>query len=157
MRHHVRVRPASDELDARVRLHVYRRLLDDGAAPSAVETAGALEVQTGDAEDAYRRLADGRALVLAPGTLDVWMANPLSAVPTPFRVHVGERSHWGNCIWDALGIPAMLGVDGRIETSCGDCGEPMSIAVRGGQLEPAEGVIHFAVPAAHWWDDIGFN
>jgi hypothetical protein len=36
------------------------------------------------------------------------MANPFSAVPTPFLVRSGDRSWYGNCIWDALGIPAML-------------------------------------------------
>ena len=145
------------ELDPRVRLHVYQRLLDTGTAPTAADTAAAMDLSVGDVEDAYRRLADARALVLAPGTLDVWMANPLSAVPTPFRVRVGDRGHWGNCIWDALGIPPMLGQDGELSTRCGDCQAPMALTVRGGALVPAEGVIHFAVPAAHWWDDIGFN
>jgi hypothetical protein len=37
------------------------------------------------------------------------MAMPLSAIPTPFQVEVGGRHFFGNCIWDALGIVAMLG------------------------------------------------
>jgi len=146
-----------EELDRRVRLHVYSRLLDTGGAPTAAETAEALSRPVADVERAYRRLSEGRALVLAPGTLNVWMANPLSAVPTPFRVRVGERAHWGNCIWDALGIIAMLGGDGEVSTRCADCQAPMALAVRDGSLLPAESVIHFAVPAAHWWDNIGFN
>jgi hypothetical protein len=33
---------------------------------------------------------------------------------------------------------------------------PLRLEVRDGALEePSEGVIHFAVPAARWWDDIG--
>ena len=51
----------------------------------------------------------------------------------------------------------MLAADGEVATRCGDCEVPMSLVVRDGALQPAEGVIHFAVPAAHWWDDIGFN
>ncbi len=148
---------APNELDPRVLLHVYHRLLETGTAPSAADTAAAMDRPVTDVEDAYRRLAETRALVLAPGTLNVWMANPLSAVPTPFRVRVGDRHHWGNCIWDALGIPAMLGDDGEISTWCGDCQTPMALTVRDGALLAAEGVIHFAVPAAHWWDNIGFN
>jgi hypothetical protein len=31
----------------------------------------------------------------------------------------------------------------------------MSLEIRDGSLEPSEGVIHFAVPAARWWEDIG--
>jgi hypothetical protein len=144
-------------LDSTVRLHVYDRLLATGTAPTPAQSAEALGASPGEVEEAYRRLAESRALVLAPGTLNVWMANPLSAVPTPFRVTIGDRAYWGNCIWDALGIVAMLDSDGEVSTWCGDCREPMRLALRDRGLLPADGVIHFAVPAAHWWDNIGFN
>ena len=36
------------------------------------------------------------------------MAMPFSALPTAFRVVVGERSVWANCAWDAFGIAAAL-------------------------------------------------
>ena len=61
------------------------------------------------------------------------------------------------CIWDALGIPAALGKDALIMAFCGDCSEPMSLEVRGGKLVRGEGLIHFAIPAHHWWDNIGFT
>jgi hypothetical protein len=32
----------------------------------------------------------------------------------------------------------------------------MQLEVERGELH-ADGVAHFAVPAAHWWDDIGFT
>lgn len=140
-----------------VRLHVYRYFVETGRPPTIAETAVALSAPSPDVEAAYRRLAEGRALVLTPGTLEIRMANPLSAVPTAFRVEVGGRSWWGNCVWDALGIPAMLGADGRIVTACGDCGEPMTLTVERGALRPAAGLIHFAIPAARWWDDIIFT
>lgn len=146
--------------DQRVRLHVYRTLIDTVRAPSVEETAAALEAEPDEVAGAYRRLAEGRALVLAPGTLNVWMANPLSAVPTPFPVQVGGRRHFGNCIWDALGVVAMLAGpdgDGRVGTWCPDCGEPLAFEVRGGGVARADGIAHFAVPAARWWDNIGFN
>ena len=46
----------------------------------------------------------------------IWMANPFSAVPTDFKVTSRGRTYFGNCIWDALGIPAILGADGLVET-----------------------------------------
>ena len=58
------------------------------------------------------------------------MLNPFSVVPTAYRVHAGGRWWYGNCAWDALGICAALHVDGRIETSCPDCGEPLAVEVR---------------------------
>jgi len=33
----------------------------------------------------------------------------------------------------------------------------MTLEVRDGRLGGAAGVIHFAVPAHHWWDNIGFT
>jgi hypothetical protein len=95
--------------------------------------------------------------VLAPGAANIWLANPLCATPSPFAVEAGGRSWWGVCVWDALGIPAMLGTDGVVSTRCPDCQEPIELAVKGGELEPVEAVIHFAVPASRWWENIAFT
>jgi hypothetical protein len=146
----------SSILDRDVRLAVYRKIVEEGQPPTAPEIAAGLDVGALDVEGSLRRLADGHVLVLAPGTPYIWMANPFSAIPTPFEVEVGDRRYFGNCIWDALGISACLHADAHIRTYCPDCSEPLSLDVRDGRLEAsAESVIHFAVPAAHWWDDIG--
>jgi hypothetical protein len=146
-----------DSFDRDTRLFVYRHFLAEGQPPTAAQAAEALSASKADAEAAFRRLAAGRVLVFAPGTLDIWMASPLCAVPTAFRVAAGSGSWWGTCIWDALGIPAMLGEDATISTHCADCGEPLELRVEGDSLLPAEGVAHFAVPARRWWDDIGYT
>jgi hypothetical protein len=145
------------DFDGSVRLHIYDRFIQDGRPPTVAEAAQALDVPAQQVEEAFLRLAQSHSIVLKPGTTDIWMANPLSAEPTPFPVQVGDRSVFGNCVWDALGVIAMLGGTGRVETRCPDCGWPLDLTVRGGELQPAEGVIHFAVPAAHWWDDIGYT
>ena len=143
-------------LDRDVRLAVYRTIVEIGRPPTAPEMAVELGVVARDVEASLRRLSEGHVLVLAPGTPYIWMANPFSAIPTPFEVEVGDRRYFGNCIWDALGIPASLHADARIRTYCPDCSEPLSLDIRNGALEPSvDGVIHFAVPAASWWDDIG--
>jgi Alkylmercury lyase len=85
------------------------------------------------------------------------MANPFSAVPTPFVVELRQYSCFGNCIWDSLGIAAMTGRDARIKTACGDCGTAMEVTVANGALQHTEGLVHFAIPARHWWDDIVYN
>jgi hypothetical protein len=142
--------------DRAVRLAVYRHTVADGVPPTSTEIAHGVGAAPADVEASLRRLADGHVLVLAPGTTSIWMAAPFSAIPTPFPVSVGERRYFANCIWDALGIPACLHADARIDTSCPDCAAPLRLEVRDGALEdPGEGVIHFAVPAARWWDDIG--
>ena len=103
--------------DRRVDSPIYRAIVEDGRPPTAPELAGALGAPASDVEAAYRRLADGHAIVLAPGTCDVWMANPFSAIPTPFEATVGDRRYFGNCIWDALrhpGLPARRRADRHV-------------------------------------------
>ena len=143
--------------DNQVRLEVYRFFVEQGRPPVAAEIAETLDSDQALVEDALRRLADGHVLVLAPGTTSIWMANPFSAIPTPFLVQVEERTWYGNCIWDGLGIVAMLGGTGAVRTWCPDCRERMVVNVQGNEVLQADGVVHFAVPAARWWDDIGFN
>ena len=85
------------------------------------------------------------------------MAMPFSAVPTAFRVRTSGGEWWAPCAWDALGISAMLQAPAEIITTCPDCGDPPPIRTTGRALSTGSGVVHFAVPAASWWDDIGFT
>jgi hypothetical protein len=147
----------ADPLDRRVRLQVYGRFLSEGRAATVSQIAAALQAEPQAVEAALGRLARDRALVLRPGGSEILMAMPFSAVPTPFVVSVAGRSWWANCAWDALGIPAMLNSDARIRASCGDCGAPLSLTVEAGTAAGDSELIHFAVPAARWWDDIVFT
>ena len=153
------------EFDRDVRLFIYQRFIEQGAPPSVDDTAREIGARPGEVMASLDRLAAAHVLVLKPGTHDIWMANPLSSVPTPFRVTTAGQSSgpsaprgswWGNCIWDALGIAAMLDTSAAIATRCPDCDEPQALLVNAGSLA-AEGVVHFAVPARSWWDDIGFT
>ena len=144
-------------IDKEVRLEVYRFFVERGQPPVPAELAETLATDQASVEDSLHRLAEGHVLVLAPGTPYIWMANPLSAIPTPFVTEVGGRRWFGNCIWDALGIVAMLGGTGVVRTWCPDGQEHLSVTIDDNRLSSGEGVVHFAVAAAHWWDDIGFN
>lgn len=151
-----------DDFKNRVRLRLYQMFLELGRCPSSAEVAGSLLCSVSDVAAALQDLAAAHMLVLQPGSGEVLMANPLSAVPTPFVVETqagaGCQSWYGNCIWDALGVIAMLRRDGRVLTSCGCCGESMTVSVRNGEVEARPpGVVHFAIPARRWWDDIVFN
>ena len=147
-----------DELDLGIRNHVYASFAQTGNAAAPVEVAGALGLDEGDVADAYRRLHDAHALVLEPGTTRIRMLNPFSAVETPHRVEADGRSWFANCAWDALGIPAALHTDGAVDSRCPDCGEPLQLEVRDGELvRGAELLVHFVVPARYWWDDIAFT
>lgn len=145
------------ELDAVIRRAIYRLLIDAGRAPIPAEIAASVGVIPAEVEAGLQRLHDDHMIVLAPGTPYIWMANPFSALPTPYTVTVGDKTFWGNCIWDSLGIVALLGEDGVVTGLCPDCSEELWVEIRDGALIPSEHIVHFTVPARHWWDDIGFN
>lgn len=132
--------------DVAIRARIYDELLRSGRAPAAAEL--------GDGE-ALQRLAAAHVLVLDDAG-EILMAPPFSAVPTPFLVQTATFRAFGNCIWDALGIAAMAGSDANISTSCGDCGAAMRLEVAGGAVEGA-GILHFAIPARRWWEEIVFT
>lgn len=144
--------------DPSVQLWIYRHIADTGRAPDLNEIATHFGITPEDAKACLHRLErDAHALVLLPGTPHLWMAPPFSAVPTSFLVRSGARRWWGNCVWDAFGILALLGLDGEFTTACPESGQPLHVTVVNGTLLEAPGVVHFAVPARDWWRDIGFT
>jgi hypothetical protein len=144
-------------LDNSVRVELYTFFVEHGRAPVPAEVARSLGEAPYEIELSYKRLADARVLVLAPGTPYIWMANPFSALPTPYRVRAGDREWWANCIWDAMGVIALLHRPGEVATFCPDCGDEMVLKLPPRESERRSDIVHYAVPAAHWWDDIGFN
>ena len=106
----------------------------------------------------WRRLHEQHAIVLDPATAEIRMANPFSAVPTAVsgisgRPLVVRELRLGR-VRDLRGARH---VDGRIETSCPDCGENLGIEVRAEKPDDDNLLFHCLIPAAHWWDDIVFT
>ena len=144
------------EFDVQVRTHVYDEIMTSCRFPSIRDVSRAVGVEESTVRDAFRRMQDAHVLVLQTDSGEILMANPFSAVPTPFLVGIGGRSWWGNCIWDALGIAAMVGGDAVISTGCGDCNDAMQVRIEGGSVS-GDGIVHFSVPARRWWDNIKFT
>lgn len=133
-----------DDKDLELRNLTYRRFVELGRAPAPEELGPRDEVLAG-----WRRLHEAHALVLHRDAIR--MANPFSAVPTPYGVLAGGRWWYGNCAWDSFGICAALDVDGRIEH------RDIVVDVRGRRPDDQSLVFHCLVPAAHWWDDIVYT
>lgn len=143
--------------DSAIRSYVYSHFVDKQNAPTAAEAAQVLQVSSAEIEAAYRRLDAAHLLVLEPGTTTIRWAQPFSATPTSFRVYAQERAWWGTCAWDALGIAAALDSEARVVSTCPDCNDPLTITVKDGQVSGQAEIIHFAVPADRWWEDIFFT
>lgn len=149
--------PNDELVDAQVRMTIYDTFLTHGQPASMSEVADGLGIPISMVQESYQRLAQGHVFVLQPESGEILMANPFSSVPTAYLVEVEGQCWWGNCIWDALGILAMVGKDGRVNSSCPDCGEGLHLVVSGGELEDTSLVAHFSVPANQWWDNIVFT
>ena len=139
-----------DEADRAIRNRTYELLVELGRAPASDEVGPG-------AREAWRRLHDEHALVLDEHG-DPRMLNPFAVAETAHRVETADGRGWyANCAWDALGVLAALGQDGRVETSCLDCGDRIDLEVRDGEPDRSDTLFHCLVPAAHWWDDIVFT
>ena len=141
-----------------VRVELYRFFIEEQRAPEPREIAGRLQMTVDGVASALRALAAADVIAFVPTTEDVWLAHPFCATPSPFKVEVDDRRWEAICVWDALGIPALLGSDGSVSTSCPDCGQPMALEIVGGEIvAPSTFLVHFGVPAARWYEDVGFT
>jgi Alkylmercury lyase len=144
-----------DELDARVKLTLYRMIADTGSVPNSAALAQTIGVPENDVREAFSRLHANRLLVPEPNDSSrIRMAPPFSGVATAFPVEARGKRYYANCVWDAFGVAAALHADAIVPASDGYSGEPLTLEVKGGQPIARSYVAHFAVPAAHWWDDI---
>jgi hypothetical protein len=146
-----------DEADLGLRNVTYRLVAELGRVPTAEETARATGLGLDAVRARWRSLHEAHALVLDEPTGEIRMANPFSGVPTRFRVLADGRSWHANCAWDAFGICAALGVDGRIETTCPDCDAEITVDVRDERPDDETLLFHCLVPAARWWENIVFT
>ena len=146
-----------DEGDVALRNLTYRLFVELGRAPTANDAAAVAGSSADAVRSGWERLHDAHALVLQTGLTELRMANPFSAVPTAYRVLARDRWWYANCAWDAFGVCAALHADGRIETSCADCGESINMDIRDQQPDDQSLLFHCLVPASHWWDDIVFT
>jgi hypothetical protein len=145
-----------DEFDVRLRLTAYRHTISTGGVPTVREMARKLGASVRQVHAGLLRLSASHAFMLQEDG-ELWRVAPFSAVSTAFPVRIGRRSWFGNCIWDALGIPAMLGGDAWIGASCGCCNAEMPVLVKRGRLVEGQGIIHIAVPAREWYNDVVFT
>ena len=140
-----------------LRIHVYDVLLARGMPPTVGEIAAHFGVSPNDARQTLAGLKIGKTVLVDPQTGEIWMAGPFSAVETAYRVHRGNRRWWANCAWDMFGVAMIVNERVRVETRCSDCGESMTIDADPAAAPNDNAIVHFLVPACHWYDDIAFT
>lgn len=141
-----------------LRSHVYATFARTGAAPSVDDLSAVTGAPAGRVTTSLRTLADARELVLDPERGEIRMAHPFSAVPTDFPVETPGFTCWANCAWDALGIPAILGTDASIRTTCPATGEELEFGIERRKVVGSDDiVVHLLTPLRSAWEDIGFT
>ena len=143
------------DFETEVKLTIYKMIAQNAVIPDTVAVAAKLSVPEEKIREVFQELASKRLLVFEPGeATKIRMAPPFSGITTSFRVEVGDKSYYANCVWDAFGIAAALQQDGIIFSSDGFTNEPLVLEVKDNQPINSSYLAHFAIPAAHWWDDI---
>ncbi len=130
---------------------------ETGVAPAPDGIAERLGSDVAAVRAAWGRLREGRAIVTGKDGVSIRMANPFSGIPTEHTFESGGVRYYANCAWDALGIPAALGLGGTVSSRCANSGEPLWLEVTDDGPGPCGWFFHSLVPAAHWWDDIVFT
>ena len=143
------------DFDTSVKLNIYETIAKTTKMPTSSDVATAIGSSVAEIEAAFQRLYEKRLLVLEPGSSSqIRMAPPFSGIETQHRVKIEDKVYFANCAWDAFGIAVALKQDADIESTCADCDEPLTFQIRAGKLLPQKCVVHFAVPAAQWWQNI---
>jgi hypothetical protein len=153
------VHPGDSSTVNDVRVRIYESFVQKARPPMPDELAFDLGIEPSAVHDALDDLARQNVIMLVPGTHFVWLAHPFSALAAPFQVRGESKDKtWDAiCIWDALGILALTGSDGRVSSLCPDCGAELQLEVDGGELRPNDHVVHFGVPAARWYEDVAYT
>ena len=140
-----------------LRVFIYQEIIGHARWPTLGSIASHFGVDISAAREALAGMKFGKTVLVNPQTGELWMAGPFSDKETPYQVWIGRKSWWANCAWDMFGIISMVGVSGRVESRCTDCGEEMNFQVNSTHGPDIDAVVHFLVPAARWYDDIGYT
>lgn len=118
--------------------HAFRAILD-GRPATVAELPAALRLSAAEVEAAVGRLTARGIIVGDPETGQIIGARGLSLTETSHRLLLGGHQHYAFCAVDAVGIPAALSVDARIESLCHHCRAPLVLELRGGAVTEAPG------------------
>ena len=149
---------ASNQFDIKVKLAIYEITAETGDIPDSSDVSRKIDADEAKVIAAFSRLHAEKLLLPEPGDpRRIRMAPPFSGVPTSFPVEANGKRYYANCVWDAYGIAAALHCDAISRASDGHSGEPLTLEIKNARPILKPYVAHFAVPAAHWWEDLIFT
>ena len=150
---------SDEQFDRDVRRAIAEGIRRRGAIPTIARVAADMATDEAAVKASFDRMIAAHVFIPKKGSSEIYAYDPFCAEKTEFRVRADGRAWWAICGWDALGVPASLGVAGTVETACADCGERVVVDVdRDGIATSATGaVLHVGVRAKDFWNDIYFT
>lgn len=125
--------------------HTFQALLR-GEPARVSELPGALGLDPAAVTSAVDRLVELGVVVADPETGRVVGVRGLSVAETDHRLRLAGRQFYAFCAVDAVGIPAALRADARVESRCHHCRVLLTLEVSGGAVTKApETVVIWAV------------
>jgi hypothetical protein len=140
-----------------VRKYIFDHFFEYSSAPPLEEVMQRFGYTRKEAFARFKELEADHHVVLVPGTQRILMANPFSAVSTPFRVYAGGRRYFANCAWDTVALHVMIDAETGIESFCHHCAESIEMSLSGGKVKsskPSDPMIFLSTPVAKWYDDL---
>ncbi|MCE7985889.1 MAG: hypothetical protein DYG89_32325 [Caldilinea sp. CFX5] len=141
-----------------VRTFIYQHFAATTRAPQLADIQDRFALSREATVDLLNDLHAIHALFLDPGTTNIRIANPFSAVPTPFVVDVNNKRYWANCAWDSFGVIAALQAEeGAIHATCAQDGAPLDLQIHQGAVVATTAMIHVLVPFQQWYENMVFT
>ena len=141
-----------------VRTFIYQHFAATTCAPHLTDIQDHFALSHEETADLLNDLHAIHALFLDPGTTNIRIANPFSAVPTPFVAEVNGKRYWANCAWDSFGVIAALRAEeGAIHATCAQSGAPLHLQIQQGAVVATTAVIHVLVPFQQWYENMVYT
>ena len=141
-----------------VRTFIYQHFAATTRAPHLTDIQDHFALSREETVDLLNDLHAIHALFLDPGTTNIRIANPFSAVPTPFVVDVNGKRYWANCAWDSFGVIAALqAAEGAIHATCAQSGAPLYLQIQQGEVVKSTAIIHVLVPFQQWYENMVYT
>ena len=147
---------------ARAYQAMLRGFIRDGRAQHYTELAAELGITPEEALELLRTLTtSGLPIFFQAGTDHIAGFTPFSNIATHCRISVDGIQRWyAICAVEALAVSWLFpGRTVRVDAACLDCGDPVLIEMRDGDLlscEPETAIAHTNLPAARWAEDWPF-
>lgn len=125
--------------------HAFRAILH-GRAATVAELPAAVGLPPAAVDAAVGRLVEQGTMAVESDPPRIVGVRGLSLVETGHRLTLNSRRLYAWCAVDAVGIPAALVADARVESRCQHCQAPLTVELRGGAVvEATEGMVIWAV------------